>query len=174
MLYQLITTTVVFHELAHAFSKFYFHDNITPIGVGVGGKRNCGESGWLIEEQMMGGCLLAEWADKRYFGDMFRIDHVLLKRGSELWELGKGVKFLWYIANSFKRCKRGNNFTCFCAKFVPPVQAIMKKHISPPGSRRGRVTDRTDKPKPVSVKPLVGLRIRVPGPYVSYIGEDRR
>jgi len=60
-------------------------------------------------------------------------------------------------------------------KFIPPLQpgSTMRKHRSPHGSRRGRVTDPTQKPKSAPIEPSVGLRIRVPGPYISYVGEDR-
>lgn len=89
-LYKLVMTAVVLHELAHAFTKFHFHDNIMPVGVGIGGK-NSGESGWLVEEQIVGGHLLVEWADKQHFGDLFQVNHVLLTKGTRRWELGKRV-----------------------------------------------------------------------------------
>lgn len=60
------------------------------------------------------------------------------------------------------------------SKFVPPAQASMKVHTSTPGSRQGRVAERTEMEKVVRVKPLVGLGIRTPGPYISYIGDDKR
>ena len=170
----MITTVVVLHELAHAFTKFHFHD----IGVGVGGKRNCGESGWLVEEQLMGGRLLAEWTNKQHFGDMFRIDNVLLKKGSNNWELGNYCQVFCDIVLTLLEdvnMATTSLASLRCSKFVPPLQSTMRKHMSPHGSCRGRVTDPTHKPKSVPIKPSVqvGLRIWVPGPYVSYIGEDR-
>ena len=45
---------------------------------------------------MMGGHLLAEWTDKQQFGDMFRIEHVVLKKGSNKWRIGKGVKSFFF------------------------------------------------------------------------------
>ena len=85
----MLLTTIILHEFAHGFTKHFFHDNVTPIGVGKGGDPKCGELGWLVEERLMGGRLCVEWCNKRDFGDMERIDRVLLLNGSHCWEVGK-------------------------------------------------------------------------------------
>jgi hypothetical protein len=58
--------------------KSFFHEFVTPIGISI--SQNAGLE-WMVEKEMMGGRLSVEWANKLYFGDMDRIDHVLLEKG---------------------------------------------------------------------------------------------
>ena len=91
-LYHLIITVIVFHELAHAFTKFFFYDNDTPHGVGIDEQHGCGEAGWWVEEKIMGGYLHVEWADKMQFGDMLCIENVFLVKDKKHFKISKVIK----------------------------------------------------------------------------------
>jgi len=45
-----------------------------PLGVGTGDDSMCGESGWLVEEEIMGGQIGVEWTDGSKFEEMDEID----------------------------------------------------------------------------------------------------
>jgi len=172
----LIITVVVLHELAHAFTKFHFHDNLTPIGIGIGigNRQDCGELGWLVEEQIMGGRLHVEWADAQHFGDMLRIDHVLLMKSGKYWELGKVIKSLWcaklLIPLEDANVAKTSLSSLQQVKFVQPAQEKLRKHACPCGSVQARVTESTDQPRAVPIGPHSGLGIT----FGSFIGGDRK
>ena len=88
-MYKLVLTTIILHELSHAFTKFYFDDIVTPFGIGTGEDSKHGESGWLVEEEIMGGRIAVEWIDKSNFGEMDAIDRVILMNGSQSWVVGE-------------------------------------------------------------------------------------
>jgi hypothetical protein len=80
--YNLIITVIVMHELAHSFTKFWFDEAVTPLGVGVGNCPNDGESGWLVEENLMHGVLEAQWNDPKQVYNMDLIDCVILRNAT--------------------------------------------------------------------------------------------
>ena len=85
----MILTVIIFHELSHAFTKYWFDEIVTPVGVGRSDDPKYGESGWVVEEGLMGGGLVVEWDDSRKFGDMDAIDRLLLLEKGQTWELGR-------------------------------------------------------------------------------------
>jgi hypothetical protein len=93
-------TVVIFHELSHAFTKYIFHNNDTPIGVGPHGDSTgeWGESGWLVEETIMGGKLAVEWDDGCNFGNMDLISRVLLVDGPVARVISKAIAYCDGIA----------------------------------------------------------------------------
>ena len=172
----MVLTAIILHEFAHGFTKFFFHDNdVTPIGVGIGGDPKCGESGWLVEEQLMGGRLCVEWINKRYFGDMERIDRVLLLDGSRCWEVSKYEDYRFsdivLMPSEGADVAKTSLTSLQLAVFSQPAKERMKECKPQPtrGSIRARVTEPTKNPVLVPVKPPIGLGI-----YVSFVGEDKK
>jgi hypothetical protein len=173
--YHLIVTAVIFHELAHAFTKFFFYDNDTPRGI-CNDEQGSGESGWRVEEKIMGGYLRVEWANKMQFGDMLSIDDMVLVKGKKKFKISKAIKLLWCCSsNPFK----GNDVakkmlsSLKRTKFIQPAEETMKKHISPPGSVQARVAEPTKKPRGVHTVPVescTGLGIS----FGSFVGQDKR
>jgi hypothetical protein len=82
--YNLIITVIVMHELAHSFTKFWFNEAVMPlgVGVGVGNCPNSGESGWLVEENLMRGVLEVQWNDPKQVFNMDLIDCVILRNST--------------------------------------------------------------------------------------------
>lgn len=87
---------IVFHELSHAFTKYWFNEIVTPLDVGptIDGS---GELGFLVEEELMGGRLVVEWDNCHNFGKMDLIDQLVLVNGSHTWKIGEFIKYsCWY------------------------------------------------------------------------------
>jgi len=78
-LYNIFIAVIVLHELAHAFTKVWFHGLVTPLGGGIRGSPRSGECGWLVEEGVMDGRLEVEWDQQEHFYRMDLIDRILLK-----------------------------------------------------------------------------------------------
>jgi hypothetical protein len=70
---------VFLHELSHAFTKYLFDNVVTPAGVGPT-QNEKGESGWLVEGELMGGIVLASWDREADVGRMEAIDRVVLEK----------------------------------------------------------------------------------------------
>ena len=80
----------ILHEMSHAFTKYYFNQILTPLGIGFGSTLSrYGESGWLAEERLFGGRFLAFWDDATKDGDLAAINDLVLNSGSEYWMIGE-------------------------------------------------------------------------------------
>jgi hypothetical protein len=86
--YNMIIAIVIMHEMLHAFTKYLFNNIITSEGVGPT-RNGCGESGWLVERQMMGGTILASWNREADVGRMEAIDGVVLETDGSSHIIGK-------------------------------------------------------------------------------------
>jgi hypothetical protein len=78
-LYNIVITVIILHELANTFTNLWFDEAVAPLGVGVGNSSGSGESGWLVEERIMGGKLEVEWDKPEDAFNMDLIDRVLLR-----------------------------------------------------------------------------------------------
>ena len=87
-MYNLVIAIVVLHELSHAFTKYWFNQIITPVGVGFGGSPRSSESGFLVEDELVGGRFAVEWNDPDDFGNMDKIDEVLIDGLDHSWIVG--------------------------------------------------------------------------------------
>jgi hypothetical protein len=87
--YNLIITVVILHELSHAFTKHYFDHIITPLGVGFKEGSEYGESGFLVEDEIVGGRLSVEWDKPLDAANMGEISRVVIKRDSCQWPVGE-------------------------------------------------------------------------------------
>jgi hypothetical protein len=107
--YNIIITVIVMHELAHSFTKLWFNEAVTPLGVGVGNSPGSGESGWLVEENIMGGTLEVQWDQPKQAFNMDLIDRVILRSRRNDW-VRVCSKFLIHFRNyilnvvSFSSC----------------------------------------------------------------------
>ena len=93
----------ILHEMSHAFTKYYFNQIYTPLGVGIGPLMSkYGESGWLAEERLFAGRFLVYWDDAMNNGDLAAISDLVLNSGSEYWLIGESSQWCWlYDANIF-------------------------------------------------------------------------
>ena len=83
-LYKLNIAVIILHEVSHAFTKYYFNQIYTPLGVGIGPSMSKhGESGWLAEERLFAGQFLIYWDDATKNGDLAAISDLVLNSGSE-------------------------------------------------------------------------------------------
>jgi hypothetical protein len=73
----MILITTVFHELCHHLTKLVFASRITPAGCGVDNFIN-GESGYLLEETLMGGVVGVLW-NTRDVGEMDKFIGLVLE-----------------------------------------------------------------------------------------------
>ena len=85
----MITITIL-HEISHSFTKHYFNQLFTPLGIDIGPSMSkYGESGWLAEERLFAGWFLIYWDDEKEEGNLATISRVVLNSGSESWVVGE-------------------------------------------------------------------------------------
>ena len=131
--YNLVIAMIIFHELAHAFTKTWFLEIITPLGVGVGNDPKVGEAGKLVEGKILGGILRVEWDDKSDMADMDYIDRVLLTCGSQNLIISKSIvlsekKTLIYSFLSSCRCSQ-RYFKLIAYRKLSSSSEISNEHI---------------------------------------------
>ncbi|KAF5372352.1 hypothetical protein D9615_009266 [Tricholomella constricta] len=162
-LLNLMLTALMLHELSHSFTKTWFKEIITPLGIGHGRDPWFGESGHWVENIMMGGTLVVEWDQALDFGKMSLIDRVILHTGLISFEVDE------VDAAAVLSSLQGQFFA------LPPATKIA---LARPTSVRARITMNDDDPNSV-FQPLtkVGLGLMFPvegcGRSLSFIGDDR-
>ena len=89
-----IFIVVALHELSHALTKFLFGETvITPLGLGMDHGQVLGESGQVLEQNIMGGVLLGEW-EEAHRGDVRKMLRLILLEAlpapfARAWDLGQ-------------------------------------------------------------------------------------
>jgi hypothetical protein len=94
--YNLIITVIILHELSHAFTKYYFNHIVTPLGVGYKQGSSYGESGYLVEDEIVGGRLSVLWKHEKDWSNMTKIHQVAIVRGSQKLVVGEISNFLMW------------------------------------------------------------------------------
>ena len=170
---------IIFHELSNAFTKYWFGELVTPIGVGRGNDSRYGESGCVVEEGLLGGTLVVEWDDSGKFGDMNAIDRVLLLgKDSRAWELGRiiSIRDELYLS-PFEDSDTAEMVLSSLEEetFSRPVTKQLRQHVQSSRSVRARPTaiPTPEKREP----PKIGLGFSnvnlTSGPVSSRVGCNR-
>jgi hypothetical protein len=133
--YNLIIIVIIFHGLAHAFTKLWFKDAVTQLDVGVGSSGS-GESKWLVEERIMGGRLLAEWDTPENAFNMDLIDRVLLRSNAGDMIFSKFMIYVEIYPNIISllgaEIARDVLSSLRCSVFCPPSKDKMAATTQPP------------------------------------------